>query len=45
MAKYIDMTGWIMSEHGIPDSYIEVIKKQKLLPTLNLMGSFGNVNV
>lgn len=25
--KFIDMTGWIMKEHGVPDSRITVIKK------------------
>lgn len=27
MPKKIDMTGWIMSEHGVPDSKLTVIKK------------------
>ena len=27
MSKFIDMTGWIMSEHGVPDSKIKVIKQ------------------
>lgn len=27
MAKAIDMTGWIMSEHGVPDSRLTVIKE------------------
>jgi hypothetical protein len=27
MGKFIDMTGWKMSEHGIPDSRITVIDK------------------
>ena len=24
--KAIDMTGWVMSEHGVPDSRLTVIK-------------------
>ena len=27
MGKFIDMTGWIMSEHGVPDSRIKVMNK------------------
>lgn len=27
MAKKIDMTGWIMSEHGVPDSRITIIEE------------------
>lgn len=27
MGQIIDMTGWIMSEHGIPDSRIKIIKR------------------
>lgn len=27
MGKKIDMTGWIMAEHGVPDSRLTVIKK------------------
>ena len=27
MGKFVDMTGWIMSEHGVPDSRIKVICK------------------
>lgn len=27
MGKFIDMTGWIMSEHGVPDSRITVINR------------------
>lgn len=27
MGKFIDMTGWVMSEHGIPDSRLTVIKR------------------
>lgn len=27
MAKFIDMTGWIMSEHGVPDSRLTVIHR------------------
>ena len=27
MGKFIDMTGWIMKEHGIPDSRLTVIKR------------------
>lgn len=29
MGKFIDMTGWIMSEHGVPDSRLRVIKRAK----------------
>lgn len=29
MGKFIDMTGWIMSEHGIPDSRLTVIERVK----------------
>jgi len=25
--KFIDMTGWIMKEHGVPDSRITVLEK------------------
>ncbi len=27
MGKFIDMTGWVMSEHGVPDSRLTVIKR------------------
>lgn len=27
MADFIDMTGWIMSEHGVPDSRLTVIRR------------------
>ena len=27
MPKKIDMTGWIMKEHGVPDSLLTVIKE------------------
>ena len=27
MPKIIDMTGWIMKEHGVPDSKLTVIKQ------------------
>jgi hypothetical protein len=27
MSSFIDMTGWIMKEHGVPDSRLTVIKK------------------
>ena len=27
MSKITDMTGWIMSEHGVPDSRIKVIDR------------------
>lgn len=27
MSKRIDMTGWIMSEHGVPDSRIKIIQR------------------
>ena len=27
MSKFIDMTGWIMKEHGVPNSRITVLKK------------------
>lgn len=27
MPKAIDMTGWVMSEHGVPDSRLTVIKE------------------
>ena len=27
MGKFIDMSGWIMSEHGIPESRITVIDR------------------
>lgn len=26
MGKFVDMTGWVMSEHGVPDSRLTVIK-------------------
>lgn len=26
MSNFIDMTGWIMSEHGVPDSRLKIIK-------------------
>lgn len=25
MSKFIDMTGWIMSEHGVPDSKLTFV--------------------
>ena len=28
MSKAIDMTGWIMSEHGVPDSRLTVIRRE-----------------
>lgn len=28
MGKFIDMTGWIMKEHGVPDSLLTVISYQ-----------------
>lgn len=44
MAKYIDMSNWDMSEHGIPDSNIIVIKKatkeEKLNNGLNNNGTY-----
>lgn len=27
--KFIDMTGWVMSEHGVPDSKLTVVSKIK----------------
>ena len=27
MGKFIDMTGWVMKEHGIPDSRLTVIRR------------------
>lgn len=27
MSKFIDMTGWLMQEHGVPNSKIEVLEK------------------
>lgn len=27
MGKFIDMTGWVMKEHGVPDSRLTVIKR------------------
>lgn len=27
MGKFIDMTGWVMKEHGVPDSKLTVIKR------------------
>mgnify|MGYP001128969241 CR=1 FL=1 len=27
MGKFIDMTGWVMSEHGVPESRLTVIKR------------------
>lgn len=27
MSKFIDMTGWIMAEHGVPDSRLTVLKR------------------
>ena len=27
MSKFIDMTGWVMAEHGVPDSRLRVIKR------------------
>ena len=29
MSRKIDMTGWIMSEHNVPDSKLVVIKEDK----------------
>lgn len=29
MGQFIDMTGWVMKEHGVPDSRITVIKRSK----------------
>lgn len=29
MGKFIDMTGWVMSEHGVPDSRLTVIRRTK----------------
>jgi len=26
MGKFIDMTGWIMKEHGVPESRITVLR-------------------
>lgn len=28
--KKIDMTGWVMKEHGVPDSRLSVIKEVEL---------------
>ena len=27
MSKLIDMTGWVMSEHGVPDSRLTVLQR------------------
>jgi hypothetical protein len=27
MSKFVDMTGWVMSEHGVPDSLLTVIRR------------------
>ena len=27
MGKFIDMTGWVMAEHGVPDSRLTVIEQ------------------
>jgi len=27
--NFIDMTGWIMKEHGVPQSYLTVIEEDK----------------
>lgn len=27
MGKFVDMTGWVMAEHGVPDSRIVVVKR------------------
>ena len=27
MSKLIDMTGWIMKEHGVPDSRLTVVER------------------
>ena len=35
MSRTIDMTGWVMKEHGIPDSRITVIEKGKTITTSN----------
>ena len=35
MAKKIDMTGWIMKEHGVPESRLTVIKEDLEYPKLN----------
>ena len=35
MSKFIDMTGWIMSEHGVPDSRWTVIEKVESLDGKN----------
>lgn len=29
MGKFIDMTGWVMKEHGVPDSRLTVIKRME----------------
>lgn len=29
MGKFIDMTGWIMKDHGMPNSFLEVIKRDE----------------
>ena len=35
MGKIIDMTGWVMSEHGVPDSRWKVIERSKSLDGKN----------
>ena len=35
MPKLIDMTGWKMWEHGVPESRLEVIKRYELNDTEN----------
>lgn len=37
MPKKIDMTGWIMSEHGVPDSKLTVIKEVE--PHITISGN------
>lgn len=39
MGKFIDMTGWIMSEHGVPDSRLKIINKaeDKITPSGNIL--------
>ena len=36
MGQKIDMTGWVMAEHGVPDSRLTVIKEVE--PYINAKG-------
>lgn len=35
MANFIDMTGWVMKEHGVPDSRVTVIERGKTVINSN----------